>query len=74
MKWPVPKDVAGIRSFTGFTNSYQKFVPNCAIIVAPISVLLRKDVEWVWGDAQQKAFETVIQKLVHSTTLAYPDQ
>ena len=67
-------DVADIRSFTGFTNFYQKFVPNYANIVAPLSVLLRKDVEWVWGDAQQKAFDTVIQKLAHSTTLAYPDQ
>ena len=74
MKWPVPKGVADIRSFTGFTNFYQKFVPNYANIVAPLSVLLRKDVEWVCGDAQQKAFETVIQKLAHSTTLAYPDQ
>ena len=25
------------------------------------------------GDAQQKAFDTVIQQLLHSTTLAYPD-
>ena len=72
MKWPVPKDVADIMSFTGFTNFYRKFVPNYANIVAPLSVLLRKDVEWVWGYAQQKAFETVIQKLAHCTTLAYP--
>ena len=40
---------------------------------APLHSLLRKEVEWVWGDAQQKAFDTVIQKLVHSTTIAYPD-
>ena len=26
-----------------------------------------------WGDAQQNAFETAIQKLAQSTTLAYPD-
>ena len=26
-----------------------------------------------WGDAQQKAFETVIQKLAQSITLAYTD-
>ena len=74
MKWAVPNDVADIRSFTGFTNFCQKFVPNYANLVAPLSVLLRKDVEWVWGDAQQKAFETVIQKLAHSATLAYQDK
>ena len=73
MNWPIPKEVADIRSFTGFTNFYQKFVPNYENILAPISALLRKDVEWTWGDAQQKAFETVIQKLAQSTTLASPD-
>ena len=72
MNWQIPKDVADISSFTGFTNFYQKFVPNYANILAPISAFLRKDVEWTWGDAQQKAFETVIQKLAQSATLAYP--
>ena len=73
VKWSIPQNVGDIRSFTGFTNFYQKFVPSYANIVAPLSALLRKDVEWVWGDAQQKAFDTVIQQLVHSTTLAYQD-
>ena len=63
-----------MRSFTGFTNCYQKFVPNYAIIGAPISSLLRKEVELVYGNAQQKAFYTVIQRLAHSTTLAYQDK
>jgi len=59
-KWPIPQNVANIRSFTGFTNFYQKFVPNYAHIVAPLSALLRKDTEWTWGETQQKAFDTVI--------------
>jgi hypothetical protein len=54
-------------------NFYQKFVTNYAHIVAPLSALLRKNVEWAWGEAQQKAFDTVIKRLVESTTLAYPD-
>ena len=73
MNWPIPKDVADIRSFTGFTDFYQKFMPNYANILAPISALLRKDIDWTWGEAQRKAFETVIQKLAQSTTLANPD-
>ena len=43
VKWPTPKDVADIRSFTGFTNFNQKFVPNYANMVAPLSAILRKD-------------------------------
>ena len=74
LKWPIPKDVADIRNFSGFTNFYQKFVPNYANIVAPPSSILRKGVGWVWGDTQQKAFETIIQKLLHSTTFAYSDK
>ena len=41
LKWPIPKDVADIPSFSGFTNFYQKFVPNYANVVAPLSSLLR---------------------------------
>ena len=44
LKWPIPHEVSDIRSFTGFTNFYQKFVPNYANIVAPLSSLLRKGV------------------------------
>ena len=66
--------MADIRSFTGFTNFYQKFVPNYANIVEPLSSVLRKVVEWSWRDPQQKAFDTIFQNLVHSTTLAYPDK
>ena len=73
VNWSMPKDVADIRSFTGFTNFYQKVVHNYPNILAPISALVRKDVEWTCGSAQQKAFETVIQKLAQSDTLAYPD-
>ena len=61
LKWPITKDVADIRSFTGFTNFYQKFVPNYANIVAPLSSLLRNGVEWTWGDAHQKAFDTIVR-------------
>ena len=42
VNWPMPKDVADIRSFTNF---YQKFVHNYANILAPISALLQKNVE-----------------------------
>ena len=69
---PLRDRLTGVSS-TGFTKFYQKFVPNYANIVAPLSAVLRKDVEWTWGSTQQKAIDTVIQKLVHSTTLAYPD-
>ena len=54
VNWPIPKDVADIRSFTGFTNFYQKFVPNYANILAPISALLRKDVEWTGATRNRK--------------------
>ena len=48
-------------------------MPNYANILAPISAILRKDVEWTCGEAQQKAFEMVTERPAQSTTLAYPD-
>ena len=36
-KWPVPKTVAEVQSFLGFTNYYHKFIPKYAHIARPIN-------------------------------------
>ena len=62
-KWPVPRTVTEVRSFLGFTNYYQKFIPKYAHIANPINQLVsgenaskkRSLVEWT-AECQQ-AFE-----------------
>ena len=71
--WKTPKTVADIRSFAGFANFYQKFVPNYADSMAPISNLLKKDTPWSWGPEQEAAFQKVKNDLITAATLAFPN-
>ena len=56
-KWKPPTSVKGIRSFTGFTNFYRKFIPDFSNIVTPLNLLTCKREPWVWTQLQQHAFE-----------------
>jgi hypothetical protein len=38
----------------------------------PLTMLLRDDQEWVWGDKQQEAFEAFKQILVSAPVIAAP--
>ena len=35
------------------------FIPNLASLMKPMNDLLKKDVEWSWGPAQEEALERV---------------
>ncbi|CAI5474719.1 unnamed protein product [Closterium sp. Yama58-4] len=71
--WVAPTSVKELQSFLGFANYYRHFVQGYASIASPLTDLLRKGVEYVWGPAQQQAFEQMKQSLTSSPTLSYPD-
>ena len=39
LKWPRPKTVTDVRSFTGFTNYYRKFIKGYAKVARPLHEL-----------------------------------
>ena len=43
LKWPQPKTVTDVRSFTGFTNYYRKFIKGYAKIARPLHELTSGD-------------------------------
>lgn len=71
--WPVPNDLAGLRSFLGLCSYYRRFVPGFATVAAPLHQLTRKGARFQWGEACQRAFETLKQALVEAPVLPYPD-
>jgi len=71
--WPVPTDVAGVRSFLGLCSYYRRFVPRFATIAAPLHQLTRKGARFLWDEACQQAFEALKRALVDAPVLPYPD-
>ena len=55
--WPTPMTVGQVRSFLGLAGFYRRFVKDFCTIVAPLNGLTKKGVEFVWGAAQDIAFD-----------------
>ena len=72
-KWKPPITVKGVRSFTGFANFYQKFIPNFSNIMAPLNLLTRKDELWKWTPLQQTAFDELKRIFSSAPVLQIPD-
>ncbi|XP_068498434.1 uncharacterized protein [Phaseolus vulgaris] len=64
--WPTPTNVNDVRSFHGLASFYRRFVPNFGTIVAPLNDILKKDVVFKWGEAQQHVFDVLKEKLTHA--------
>jgi hypothetical protein len=60
-------------SFLGLAGFYRRFVKDFGSIAAPLNELTKKDVPFVWGDAQQEAFIILKDKLIHAPLLQLPD-
>ncbi len=48
-----------LRTQLGFINYYRCYIPGMSQMVVDLTKLLKKDEPWVWGPAQQAAFESV---------------
>ena len=58
----------------GMANQLGKFSPKIAELSQPLRELLGSKRAWLWGPAQDEAFEVVKAELARPTTLALYDQ
>ena len=56
-EWPEPRKVKDIQSFLGFANFYRRFIYNFSDITVPLTRLTRKNIPFVFGEAERSAFE-----------------
>ena len=68
-----PANVGDVRRYLGMVNHLSKFAPNLAEVTQPMRELLVKKNTWIWGDAQQKAFEETKKLLTESPVLTLFD-
>ena len=71
-EWPVPTTVKGVCSFLGFCNYYHAFIQDFSELALPLNALTQKGCDFVWGPAEQRAFEQLKGRITSSPTLAHP--
>ena len=64
VKAPAPQNISQLRSFLGLVNYYAQFLPQLSSTFSPLYRLLEKWSKWVWGTAQDWAFQAV-KKQIH---------
>ena len=64
-----------MRSFLGLAGYYWKYIPNYAALAAPLTDLTkdREPSKVSWGEAQEKAFTVLKEKLTSDPILKLPD-
>jgi hypothetical protein len=70
--YSTPKGVKDVRSFLGLASFYRRLAQDFATIDKPLTEFT-KDRPFSWGSSQQKAFESMKDKLCTTTVLAYPN-
>ena len=66
-----PKDRSELETILGVVKYLTRFAPNLATLTAPLRNLLKKDVEFVWNEYHDEAFQKIKDVLTDSPVLAY---
>jgi hypothetical protein len=75
--WPTPSNQTMLRGFLGLANYFRRFIPNYAVIAAPLENLTgkhgsKKNGPIDWSPDLNEVFEALKQDLCSATCLALP--
>jgi len=73
VKWESPKSATEIRSFVGLAGYYRRFIERFSKIVAPLTLLTRKDQPFTWMDMCEESFQELKRRLMSAPILVIPD-
>ena len=71
-KIPTPRTPKQCKSFCGVVNYLSLFCPDSQKLLRPIVELTRKDRPFIWGEAQERAFNEVKLRLKNPPVLHLP--
>ena len=67
--WPIPKNLKEARGFLGLCGTVRIWIKDYSQIARPLVDLTRKGVDYLWGPAQQKAFQKLKQLVTRAPAL-----
>ena len=68
-----PNNVPELRRILGMIHYLGRYLPNLSEVTKALTDLLKKEVMWGWGAAQQEAFKRVKQLVTEAPVLAFFD-
>ncbi|GJZ67267.1 putative reverse transcriptase domain-containing protein [Tanacetum coccineum] len=71
--WEAPRTSSEVCSFLGLAGYYHRFIENFFKLAKPLTILTQKHKEYVWGEKQEREFQTLKDKLSNAPVLALPD-
>jgi transposase InsO family protein len=71
--FPPPTNLKAVRRFLGMAGFYARFIHGFSQLAEPLHALKRKNAKFVWGEAQQTAFQQLKGALATPPVLQIPD-
>ncbi|KAL0402373.1 UNVERIFIED_CONTAM: Retrovirus-related Pol polyprotein from transposon [Sesamum latifolium] len=71
-EWPAPRSLTDLRAFLGLPGFYCHFLENYAVIIGPLTDLLRS-ATFTWPPSAQAAFESLKAAMAQLSILLLPD-
>ena len=71
--FPIPQDLTQLRSFLGLISYYRRFIQDFSMHAEPLFRLSKKNVPFIWGHDQEKAFSYMKKALTSAPILQFPD-
>ncbi|GJY33346.1 putative reverse transcriptase domain-containing protein [Tanacetum coccineum] len=71
--WEAPRTPFEVRSFLGLAGYYRQFIENFSKIAKSLTILTQNCKTFDWGKEQERAFQTLKDKLCNAPILALPD-
>ncbi|GJS05937.1 putative reverse transcriptase domain-containing protein [Tanacetum coccineum] len=71
--WEAPRTPSEVRLFFGLAGYYRQFIENFSKIAKSLTILTQKCKTFDWGEEQERAFQTLKDKLCNAPVLALPD-
>ena len=71
--WPLPKSVADVRRFLGFSNYFRRFIKSYSSISRPLEEITGKHSRFQWSPEREKAFHSLKTCLLSAPVLQIAD-